>query len=473
MSTSITNTLATTSTTGLGTGIDVQQFVQLALAGAQANITNLQNEQTTLNSQTSAIAQITTDLNNLQSAAFALSDPLGALAAQTTNSSNSNVLTATAASTATSGTHTISVTSLATTSSYYSAAAPSSTTALSGGSFQIQVGSGTPTIVTVLGGGSYQFQTGSNAPVTVNNGDATLNGLVSAINSQNLGVNANVIQDASGSRLALVSGTSGAPGDLTVTGNVTVTGSTPLSFTKAVTGANAQLTVDGVPVTSTSNTVSGVINGVTLNLNSPSPNTPVTLTVSSDTTQTANAINNFVSAYNTAINDINAQFAVNSDGSGGGPLQADSSLQQAQSILLAAVSGSSTDSANNGIVNLASIGVNLNNDGTLSVDSGTLDAALSSNSAGVQNFFQSASTGFANNLSTAITSIADPSTGILGLDAQGITQSSQALGQQISDLQALLAVQQQNLTQVYAQVNTTLQELPLLQNQLAQQLAGV
>jgi flagellar hook-associated protein 2 len=473
LATSITNTLATNTTTGLGTGIDVQQFVQLALAGAQANITNLQNEQTALNSQTSAIAQITSDLNNLQSAAFALSDPLGALAAQTTNSSNSNVLTATAASTASPGTHTISVTSLATTSSYYSAAAPSSSAALSGGSFQIQIGGGTPTTVTVLGGGSYQFQTGSNAPVTVNNGDATLNGLVNASNSQNLGVNTNVIQDASGARLALVSGTSGAPGDLTVTGNVTLSsGNTPLNFTKAVTGTNAQLTVDGVPVTSTSNTVSGVINGVTLNLNSPSPSTPVTLTVSPDTTETASAINNFVSAYNTAIKDINAQFAVNSDGSGGGPLQADGSLQQAQSILLTAISGSSAASGNNGIVNLASIGVNLNDDGTLTVDSGTLQSALSSNSAGVQNFFQAESTGFANNLSNAVTSIADSSTGVLGLDAQGITQSSQGLNQQISDLQASLAVQQQNLTQVYAQVNTTLQELPLLQNQLAQQLAG-
>jgi flagellar hook-associated protein 2 len=472
LATSITNTLATSTSTGLGTGIDVQQFVQLALAGAQANITNLQNEQTTLNSQSSAIAQITSDLNNLQSAAFALSDPLGALAAQTTSSSNSNVLTATAASTATPGTHTIGVTSLATTSSYYSAAASSSSSVLSSGSFQIQVGNGTPVTVTVLGGGSYEFQTGNNTPVTVNNGDATLNGLANAINSQNLGVNANVIQDASGARLALVSGTSGAPGDLTVTGNVTLSNNTSLNFTKAVTGVNAQLIVDGVPITSTSNTVSGVINGVTLNLNSPSPNAPVTLTVSPDATQATNAINNFVSAYNAAIKDINAQFAVNSDGSGGGPLEADGSLQQAQSILLSTISASSGVSGNSGIVNLASIGVNLNNDGTLTVDSGTLSAAISSNSAGVQNFFQAASTGFAANLSNAITTLADPSTGILGLDAQGITQSAQSLGQQISDLQAALLVQQQNLTQVYAQVNTTLQELPLLQNQMAQQLAG-
>src|ERR1700743_2799031 len=119
MATSVSGLLSsTTSSTGLGQGIDVQQFVQLATANDTANITSLQNEQTALGSQTTALQQITTDLNNLQSAAFALSDPLGALGALTTTSSNSSVVSATAASTAEAGTHTVTVNSLATTSSY-------------------------------------------------------------------------------------------------------------------------------------------------------------------------------------------------------------------------------------------------------------------------------------------------------------------------------------------------------------------
>jgi flagellar hook-associated protein 2 len=161
---------------------------------------------------------------------------------------------------------------------------------------------------------------------------------------------------------------------------------------------------------------------------------------------------------------------VNSDGSGGGPLESDGSLREAQSALLAAISYSV--SGNNGIVNLASLGINLNNDGTLSVDQSTLSNTLSGSYSSVQNFFQAASTGFANNLSTALGNLTDPSTGVLTLDAQSISQSSQALTQQISDLQAALTVQQQNLTLVYSQVNTTLQELPLLQAQLSQQLAS-
>jgi flagellar hook-associated protein 2 len=421
--------------------------VQLALSNDQANITTLQNQQTAFNSQSTALQQITTDLNNLQSAAFALNDPLGSLSAQTATSSNSSVLSATAASTAASGAHTITVNSLATTSSYYTNPVASSSTPLATGSFQIQVGSGAP------------------ATVTVDSTNNTLDQLAASINNQNIGVTASVINDANGSRLALVSQTTGAPGDLTVSSNTT-----GLTFNKAVTGTNASLVVDGVPISSATNTVTGVINGVTLNLGSPSPSSPVTLNVAPDTSQATNAINQFVSAYNTAVQDINTQFQINPDGSGGGPLEADDSLRQAQAALLSAVSYST--SGNNGAVNLASIGVNLNDDGTLSVDSGALSSALSSNYSGVQSFLQSTSNGFAGNLSTALTGLTDPSTGVLGLDAQGITQSSQALGQQISDLQAALAIKQQNLTQVYSQVNATLQELPLLQSQISQQLGS-
>ena len=62
---------------------------------------------------------------------------------------------------------------------------------------------------------------------------------------------------------------------------------------------------------------------------------------------------------------------------------------------------------------------------------------------------------------------------MLTLDAAGISSTSQGLTQQISDLQAALRVQEANLTAVYSKVNTTLQELPLLESQMTQQLAGI
>jgi flagellar hook-associated protein 2 len=324
----------------------------------------------------------------------------------------------------------------------------SSSTAVSAGTFQIQVGSNTP------------------VTVTVNSSNNTLTGLAASINSQNAGVTANVIQDSNGYRLALVSSTTGAPGDITISGNTT-----GLTFNKAVTGTNASLVVDGIPISSASNTVSNVINGVTLSLGSPSPNTPVTLNVSPDTTQVTSAINTFVSAYNTVIGDINSQFNVASDGSGGGPLEADNTLRDVQSQLLGAVSFST--SGNSGIVNLASIGVNLNDDGTLSVDNSALSNALSSNFSAVQNFLQNPTTGFTQNFSNVISNVNSPATGLLSIDAQSITNTSSGLTSQIADLQASLTVQQQNLTNVYSQVNATLQELPVLESQISQQLSGI
>ena len=304
------------------------------------------------------------------------------------------------------------------------------------------------------------------ATVTVDSTNNTLSQLASAINNQNIGVTASVIQDSNGYRPALVSTASGAPGDITVSGNTS-----GLSFTKGVTGTNASLVVDGIPISSASNTVSNVINGVTLSLGSPSPSTPVTVNVNPDTKQVTTAINNLVSAYNTVIGEINAQFNVAADGSGGGPLEADNSLREVQSRLLSAFSYSIP--GNSGMVNLASIGVNFNNDGTLSVDNNKLSSALSSNFSAVQNLLRNTTNGFSQNLSTVLSSINSAGTGILSLDAQGIASTSQSLSKQISDLQASMAAQQISLTAIYAKVNTTLQELPLLQNQISQQLASV
>jgi flagellar hook-associated protein 2 len=458
---STTSSGSTTSGTGLGQGINVQQFVQFAVANQQAQITNLQTNETTLGSQNSEIATITSDLANLQTAATALGDPLGALGnAETATSSNPNALSATASSTASAGFHTISVSNLATTSSYYTDEAASSSTALASGD----------TIAISVGGNSV-------ASITTSSSDNTLSQIAAAINAQTTAVQASVITDANGSRLAIVSSTSGAPGNIGVTGSLHLAsaGDTPIAFHQATAGVNASVTVDGVPVSSTSNTVTGAINGVTLNLAAPTlvngVDNPIGLAVGPDTSQATTAINNFVSAYNTVVTEINNQFAVASDGTGGGVLENDPSLQAAQSALLAAASFSVT--GNNGVVNLASIGVNLNNDGTLSVDNGALSTAIASNFSAVQNLFQNATTGFAQNLTATINNVSGPGNGILTLDAQSNTSQAQDLNQQITDLQQALTSQEAQLTTVYSQVNTTLQELPLLENQLNQQVASI
>lgn len=451
--TSSTGSSSNTTNTGLGQGIDITSFVTQALAGDQAIITNRQASQTAINSQSSALAAITANLTALQASATALNDPFGVFSSESATSSNSSQLSATASSTAVAGTHTIVVTSLATTSSFYSAPVATSATPLATGD-----------TISISTGGTQV------ASVTVDTTNNTLDQIAAAFNSQTTAVHASVINDANGARLAFVSATTGLPGNLTVTGSLHQTDSTPIGFTQAVAGANAVLSVDSVPISSASNTVTGVISGVTLTLAAPTGTTPVSLTVAPNTTNITSAVATFVSAYNTAITSINAQFAVGASGSGGGALQGDGSVRDAQVALLSAVSYAVTGSG--GPVNLASLGVNTNNDGTLTIDAAGLGSALASNFSGVQSFFQTATTGFASNLGTAINSLSGPG-GELSLDAQGLSSSSLQLTQQITDLQAALAVKQQNLTQVYAQVNTTLEELPLLQQQLTQQLASI
>jgi len=112
----------------------------------------------------------------------------------------------------------------------------------------------------------------------------------SYINGGGYGVTASVVTDSQGSRLVLGSNTSGAAGNLTVSSSAT-------NFTSTA-GVDAQLTVDGVPVDSSTNTVTGAISGVTLSLGSADPNTPVLISVQPDTTQASDAIQSFVTAYN-------------------------------------------------------------------------------------------------------------------------------------------------------------------------------
>jgi len=80
----------------------------------------------------------------------------------------------------------------------------------------------------------------------------TLTKIAAAINQQTSAVQASVINDANGARLAVVSSNSGTPGNLAVTGSLHLPDTTQISFHQAVAGLNAVLTVDGVPISSTS-----------------------------------------------------------------------------------------------------------------------------------------------------------------------------------------------------------------------------
>jgi len=453
----------------LGQGIDVAALVQASMANQTAQLTVMQNQQTQLTNEQSALTSLNTDLQTLQTAMDALTDPVSSLTALTATSSNTSVLTASAISGAATATHTIVVNNLATTSSAYSAALATPSTPLSDGTLTIQVGSNTAATATINNeAGTISVQVGSNTPTTTTI-DTTnpLASLAQAINNGNVGVTASVINDANGSRLALVSNTSGAPGDLTITASSGLP-----TFTKGVTGVNASLTVDGIPISSTTNTVSTAVLGVTLNLLSAAPSTPVTLSVTPDVSQASTAVTNFANAYNTVIKDLNTQFTVDPTTNQPGPLASDSTLSLAQSQILASVSFAM--SGNGNINSLADLGISFNNDGTMTVDTGALTNALQSNFSSVQSFFQATNSGsFGANLVKNINALADPISGTFAQDLAGLQQTQNNLTSQISDFQNQMNVTQQALTAQYDQVNVTLQELPLLLSQVNQQLASL
>ena len=236
------NAILNSATNTSGSGIDVTSTVNAILQiDAQPEI-NLQNQVTSLGTQTTALQTIETDLTSLQTAVQALSDPTGDLNQVTVTSSNNDVVSATAAAGTAAATHTIMVNSLATTAAEYSAPQTSATSALPTGTLDIQVGSGAPTPITMGTSGSTD----------------NLTDLAAYINQQNMGVTASVVTDTSGARLSLVSQTSGSAGALTITDDTGTTGSGGMGFTAATQdvngtqvalGTDASLTVDGVPVT--------------------------------------------------------------------------------------------------------------------------------------------------------------------------------------------------------------------------------
>jgi flagellar hook-associated protein 2 len=283
--------------------------------------------------------------------------------------------------------------------------------------------------------------------------------LASYINTQNLGVTASVVNDASGSRLALVSNSSGSANNVTVsnlTGGIPAGSSSAISFTQ-ITGEDASLTVDGIPIDSASNTVTGAVDGLTLNLQSQSP-TQVNISVAQATSAVSTAVNSFVSAYNTVVGDINAQYTVNPSSHDEGPLATDSNLSMLQTDLL----GSPSYSAGSGSIStLADLGITMNNDGTLTVDSTTLNNAIQNNFSGVQNFLQGSSlNGFAATLNNQLDSFTNSTSGAFTLDLQSISTENTYLGTQITNFQTYLQTQQTLLTTEYTQADINMQELP-------------
>lgn len=430
-------------------GIDVTSAVNAAVTAAQAPEQSWEAEETLLQSQTSTLTQVQSDVTNLDNDLQSLNSITGPLSAMTVNSSNSNVVTASAASGSSAGNHVVVVNSLATTDSWTSQDYTNSSIDLPAGSFTITPGNGTATTITV-------------------SGTQTLSDVANEINGDNLGLTANVITDATGSRLAIVANTSGSAANFTIA----PAGTTDYSFTQSGSGgANASLTVDGMSIESASNTVTGVIPGVTLNLQSADPGVQVTLGVTPDTSQVQSALQQFVNDYNTVVSDMNAQFTFS--GTSEGVLATDSTVRDLQSDVLSALDYTYTPASGTTTVpNLTSLGISVDNNGQLSLDSSALQSVLQSNYSDVQSFFQGASlNGFASSFDQQLTSFISPADGAFTVDLQSLNTQYTDMQTNITDFETnYIAPLQTQLQSEYSQAEIALQQLPNEMKEIQEEL---
>jgi flagellar hook-associated protein 2 len=421
-----------------GTGFDVSSTVTSILAIQQGIETPWKSQLTSLEAQNTAFTTIGTDLATLATSLQSLTDADGVTAEKDGASSDTSVLTLSSASTeAAAGTHSIEVSQLAQTSSVYSSAVTNASDTLSG-SISIQVGSGTAQTISV----------GSTSN--------TLASLAAAINSAGIGVAASIITDTTGSRLSLVSATGGSAGQLAVTSNLAdATTSTSVTTQAGLSGQDAELTVDGVAITSASNTVSTAIPGVTFQLLGTS-SSAVQVQITNDTADISSAMNSFVTAYNAVVNDLTTQEGNDSSGNAE-PLYGNPTVSLMQTQLSQALLGGAASGA---VSSITQLGVTVNDDGTLTYSDSGMQSMLDSNFNDVVGFLQNTGS-FGMNLTSVLNGLSSTdTTGALYLAEQQNTNEEATLNTDVSNEEVLLATEKTSLTTELNTANEVLQSIP-------------
>ena len=429
-----------------GQGFDVASTVTQIQASEQAIETPWKSQLTALQAQDAVFTSLGSDLSTLTTSLQALTDFQGIFAEKQGSSSNTDLLSLTSAdATAAAGSHTVVINSLAQTSSEVSGAISNAGDTLSGS-------------VTIQG---QEFD--------IDSSDDTLATLSAAINAADIGVKASVITDSSGSRLSLVSGTSGAAGQLAVTSSLTGASSGAITFQVGQTGKDASLTVDGVSVTSSSNTVSNAISGVTFQLLGSSAGTEVQVEITNDNTDIATAVNSFVTAYNAVIKDINTQEGNDSSGNAE-PLYGNPTLAMIQSQLTGSLFAGAASGA---ISNITQLGIGMNNDGTLSLNADTLNSELTSNFSDVVGFLQNSGS-FGQTMATTLNNLGTQApNGAVYLAQQQNSAQEKALTTDISNEDAVLAAQKIQLTNELNTANQILQSIPSQLNEVNEMYSAI
>ena len=368
---------------GIGSGLDVQSIVSQLMAIERQPLQRLELKQSQVEAQISAYGQVSSSFATFQSAMENL-DSLSDLKVFQTSSSDSDVIDATASSSADIGNFGVEVIRLAENHKLSSIEILDTDTfgGTAGDSLSIQVGADVANTITV------DLTTAQ-----------TLQEVRDAINDDlaNPGVSATIINGVNGNqKLIFTAKDSGSDNALTVSTAGTVT---PANFgfqtVNDIAGdtslLDAEIVVDGYNLTRSSNNISDVISGVTLNLVSANPGTTNTITIGRDNEAVTESVQSFADAFNDLRSDIKSLRS--------GHLEADSLLLSMERRIFNVLNTPATGGVYS---NLSEIGLRMQKDGTMTLDSNDLNTALQTNFDGVAQLFAADGQGFANRMSSRV-----------------------------------------------------------------------
>jgi flagellar hook-associated protein 2 len=435
------------SAPGVGSGLDVSSIVERLMSIERQPLNRLESAKTGLEARLSAFGKLKSALSTFQAAVADLK-AVDAFEVYKADSSDESAFTATANSDAATGSNAIQVISLA--------------EAHKMGSVAIA-----DTDATTLGGAGDEitFTVNGNA-FSVSGGGMTLSQLRDAINDapDNTGVSATIISENSGSHyLVLTSSETGNDNAMNISSTGSLGTDLGLSDINNPLQLNSELLIDGLyTVTRSSNTIDDAIAGVTLNLHAETAGN-VQLDVSRDTDSVKESVQSFVDAFNELKNVFGSLSGE------GKSLQADSTLRSIENRIQS-VFNTTPSGLNTSFTYLSEIGVSFQRDGTLALDSEDLEAAITSDFAGLAELFAHDDQGYLFRVDALIDGFVQAD-GLIDIREDGLNSRIDVTENRISDMEYRLELREQRLRDQFTALDSLMGQLQGTSDFLSQQLA--
>lgn len=467
---------------GAGSGLDLNSLLTNLMQAEQQPLLALQQKEASYQSKISALGTLQSTLASLQTAAKSMVPATGTTAAAKYTSYNASVADTTIASASAStgaiaGSYSLEVSALATNQRLVSPAyvGGSASTVIATGDLKIEFGK--------LSGGVYTADGTRTKTITIDSTNATLGGLRDAINAANIGASATIVNGTNGAQLVLSSNDSGLSNVIQLSG-LTAFDYNPAANTGTMSqsallggqaAANAAFTLNGIAATSSTNTVTGVLDGVTLNLlKTTAALTPTTVKISKDSVGSlTTTLTAFVKAYNDANKAIATLGAYDATTKAAGALQGDSTLRTSKNQLRNLVFGA-TAGGTSAYQHLSDIGISVGTagsvtqDGSLSLDSSKLSAAVAADPTAVANLVAAVGKAY----DSAIEGLVGK-TGSITAATDSATTTIKSLTDRQQVLSDRLAVIQANYVKQFTALDTLITSMKQTQSALTQQLATI